>query len=243
MQIDYATVIPSALASMSLDWPEIPTMVGWGSILSDLGAVHASANELATLIEQGHGNTLQSEGISWMIIVRYGRCYASAAGRRATLDEADIAKRLPNDLASLHRGLIERRNATFAHAGDQCQHGMHVHLLEIDNEPQLIASPVFSAPGPIVDPQQARLIADLTAAIQPIASHEILDMTLPTTVSVLYRKPENAGGILTKHPTDLTGGVAYHPMLVGAEFLWRIGAIQVGVDRASPGLSVVVLTT
>jgi hypothetical protein len=143
-------------------------MVGWGSILTDLGAVHAAANELALLIERGHGNTLQSEGISWMIVVRYGRCYALAAGRRAKLDEDDIAKRLPNDLASLPRGLIERRNGTFAHAGDQCQHGMHVFLLEKDNEPQLIASPAFSAPGPIADPEQARRIADLTAAIRPI---------------------------------------------------------------------------
>jgi hypothetical protein len=44
---------------------------------------------------------------------------------------------------------------------------MHVHLVEIHNAPRLIASPAFSAPGPIVDPDQARRIAELTDAIRP----------------------------------------------------------------------------
>jgi len=143
--------------------------VGWGSLLTDLGAVHAASLELAAMIEQGHGNTVQAEGISWMIVVRYGRCFAASGGRGGVkLDAPDIAKRLPATLSTLHSGLIDRRNATFAHAGDQCQHGMHVHLLGDDNGQQLIATPAFSAPGPSVDPAQARLIGYLTAAVGPI---------------------------------------------------------------------------
>ncbi|MBD8528315.1 hypothetical protein IFO71_21425 [Pseudoxanthomonas sp. CAU 1598] len=48
-----------------------------------------------------------------MIIVRYGRCFASSAGRGGVkLDPPDIAKRLASPLDTLHLGLIERRNAT-----------------------------------------------------------------------------------------------------------------------------------
>ena len=38
------------------------------------------------------------------------------------------------------------------------------------------------------------------------------------------------GAALALHPSELTGGMSYHPMLIGEEFLYKIGAMKLYVD-------------
>lgn len=59
-----------------------------------------------------------------------------------------------------------------------------------------------------------------------LPSMEILDFVFPTTLAYIQKKPENYGLALTKHPSDFTEGLQYHPMLVGVDFLHKIGAIS-----------------
>lgn len=59
-----------------------------------------------------------------------------------------------------------------------------------------------------------------------LPTREILDCTLPTTIAFVNEMPEAyEGAVLSKHWTELTGGVRYHPQLVGSDFLERSGAL------------------
>lgn len=60
-----------------------------------------------------------------------------------------------------------------------------------------------------------------------LPSMEILDFSLPTTYAKIYGKKEGIGGAITMHPSKLTGGMMYHPMLVGDEFLLKTGAARI----------------
>jgi len=59
-----------------------------------------------------------------------------------------------------------------------------------------------------------------------LPSMEILDFSLPTTYAKVNGIKEGIGGAITMHPSDLTGGMMYQPMLVGEEFLLKTGALK-----------------
>lgn len=54
---------------------------------------------------------------------------------------------------------------------------------------------------------------------------EIMDFSLPTTYAVLNKMEEEAGGLIATHADNLTGGMKYHPMLVGEDFLRKSGGL------------------
>jgi hypothetical protein len=55
---------------------------------------------------------------------------------------------------------------------------------------------------------------------------EIVDFSLPTTYAVVNRDQQGVGAIIANHPDSLVRGLKYHPMLVGVDFLRRIGALK-----------------
>lgn len=59
-----------------------------------------------------------------------------------------------------------------------------------------------------------------------LPSMEILDFSLGTTISKVYGLESCKGAVLTMHPSLLTDGLMYRPMLVGEEFLIRTGAMK-----------------
>lgn len=54
---------------------------------------------------------------------------------------------------------------------------------------------------------------------------EIIDMSLPTSYAVINNEDEGIGGVIAQHPDELTGGMKYHPMLVGEDFLRQCGGL------------------
>ncbi|WP_313025550.1 hypothetical protein [Pseudomonas lopnurensis] len=54
---------------------------------------------------------------------------------------------------------------------------------------------------------------------------EILDFTLPTTFAMLSKTKEGYGSVLSGHADRLLNDVSYHPMLLGEDYLRRIGAL------------------
>lgn len=54
---------------------------------------------------------------------------------------------------------------------------------------------------------------------------EIMDFTLPTTYAVVNKTKEGLGSVLTGHADHLLNGLRYHPMLLGEDYLRRIGAL------------------
>lgn len=66
-----------------------------------------------------------------------------------------------------------------------------------------------------LDVSSANLHAWLT-----LPSMEIIDMIFPTSYGVINnKKPSELGGVIIKHASELTGGMSYHPMIIGTEFL------------------------
>ena len=59
-----------------------------------------------------------------------------------------------------------------------------------------------------------------------LPSMELLDFSLPTTYAKVNNIEEGKGGVIAMHPSDLTGGMMYQPMLVGEEFLSKSGAMR-----------------
>jgi hypothetical protein len=54
---------------------------------------------------------------------------------------------------------------------------------------------------------------------------EIMDFSLPTSYAILNETEEGIGGLIATHADSLTGGLKYHPMLVGDDFLRKVGAL------------------
>ena len=54
---------------------------------------------------------------------------------------------------------------------------------------------------------------------------EILDFTLPTTYAVINKTKEGYGEVLAGHADHLLENVRYRPMLLGEDYLRRIGAL------------------
>ena len=57
-----------------------------------------------------------------------------------------------------------------------------------------------------------------------LPSMELLDLSLATSVAFAQKMPEGVGRVLAKHANDVTD-MAYKPMLLGDDFLRRIGAL------------------
>lgn len=79
---------------------------------------------------------------------------------------------------------------------------------------------IEGAPGPSIS-----LHAWLTLPIM-----EILDFSFPTTYAVKNKLDQGVGSVIATHPSDLSGDMMYHPMLVGYEFLQKIGAMNMYVS-------------
>jgi hypothetical protein len=58
-----------------------------------------------------------------------------------------------------------------------------------------------------------------------LPSMEILDFTLMTTIGWDTPSRTGVGGVIAGHPAELQKWLVYHPMLVGIDFLTKIGAI------------------
>lgn len=54
---------------------------------------------------------------------------------------------------------------------------------------------------------------------------EIMDFSLPTSYAILNKMEEGIGGLIATHPDTLIGGMKYHPMLVGEDFLRKSGGL------------------
>ncbi|WP_051206357.1 hypothetical protein [Oceanospirillum maris] len=54
---------------------------------------------------------------------------------------------------------------------------------------------------------------------------EIMDFSLPTSYAILNDMKEGVGGLIATHADSLTGGMKYHPMLVGEDFLRKSGGL------------------
>jgi hypothetical protein len=58
-----------------------------------------------------------------------------------------------------------------------------------------------------------------------LPTHELLDCTLATTKAIADGKPDNIGLVMAKHWSGFTGGLRYHPMVVGHHFLEEAGIV------------------
>lgn len=56
-----------------------------------------------------------------------------------------------------------------------------------------------------------------------LSSFEIVDITISTSIAIVNGTQEGVGCMLAKHWRTLTGGVEYHPQLVGEQYLERTG--------------------
>lgn len=55
-------------------------------------------------------------------------------------------------------------------------------------------------------------------------SMEILDFSIASTYAIAKGTNEGIGSVIANHPDDLSGGLKYVPMIIGDEFLYKIGA-------------------
>lgn len=54
---------------------------------------------------------------------------------------------------------------------------------------------------------------------------ELIDFTVNSTIDEYNKRDSINVSVLAKHPEDLTGGLKYHPVLVGKEFLVSLGIL------------------
>jgi hypothetical protein len=59
-----------------------------------------------------------------------------------------------------------------------------------------------------------------------LPSMEILDYTLQTTYGRVNNDPRLIGNVIAQHPNDFTKSMSFHPMIIGEEFMQKIGAMQ-----------------
>lgn len=60
-----------------------------------------------------------------------------------------------------------------------------------------------------------------------LPSMEIIDLSLATSIAVIHRNEEGLGGVVASHADELEHGLRYHPMLLGADYLEKIGALEI----------------
>jgi hypothetical protein len=58
---------------------------------------------------------------------------------------------------------------------------------------------------------------------------EILDFVFPSSYAVYNNIAQGRGQVIAEHGDSLPPSISFHPMLVGPEFLFRIGAVRVAI--------------
>ncbi len=175
MQINYSPIVAASRASEYLNSRLGDRLASLSGIKVDLRIVQESANAIRTLLERQPVEKFLIESLTWHVVLRYARCFDSDSdGRKASLS-LDHIKGLSQELQTLHAGIIDRRMKTFAHAGEHCKHRTIVHLMPPakDGSTRLELSCDIEAPGPIVDPEQAVLIARLASELMKITDRRI----------------------------------------------------------------------
>lgn len=169
MQYSMNLILPESLASIYHNSAPAKQLVGLFGVSLDLEKVALTADKLgAYLNEPGPFDQEIAESYSWHIVVRYARCFMSDAGRSASLNRRDVERLNDAGFLTLHDGLIDRRNKTFAHAGEHCSDRLVIHLMADGVEgPKFAATPHIEGPGPIADPEQPAVIAQLARALIP----------------------------------------------------------------------------
>ena len=93
------------------DTPLSKRLSGLTQIMDDLNHAH----ELMSMISKIDNDEVAYS--LWMsAIVTYGKCFATASGRRSKLEETHVTRVDPGAL-DFHKSIIEMRNEYFAHAG------------------------------------------------------------------------------------------------------------------------------
>ena len=179
MQINYADLVHNSVASRYWETSLGARFASLNGIKLDIQIVRDVARRLRQEIEtHGTADRLLLESFTWHIVLRYARCFDSTSeGRRANLAK-DHLRGFPEDLLTLHAGLLDRRDKTFAHAGEHCSYRAIVHLMPpADAEHAHIhITTDLEAPGPIVDPGQADLIIGLCDRLEPVVAQLISDV-------------------------------------------------------------------
>lgn len=101
--------------------------------------------------------------------------------------------------------------------------GIDGHYMYKQTEESLFSMLENGAEGPSVS-----LHAWLT-----LPSMEILDFSIATSYGRVNGIKDMMGAALALHPSELTGGMSYHPMIVGEDFLLKIGAMKLYVNIGS----------
>lgn len=93
---------------------------------------------------------------------------------------------------------------------------------------------VHHPPHDIFKTEESQLISMLEKGLESFAlnmhawltlpSMEILDFSLSTTLALHYGWKEGHGRVITGMSDELKHGLRYHPMLIGNDFLRKIGA-------------------
>jgi len=58
-----------------------------------------------------------------------------------------------------------------------------------------------------------------------LPSMEILDFSFLTSYAVIMKIKESSGGLIAEHADELKHGMMYHPMLIGDDFVKRVGVL------------------
>jgi len=92
----------SIATNLASDIPDIPDIQGGNN-----GYIFDSYNESALI----------RKALYTSLVITYGKCFASANGRRLKLDKSAVFNKETDDLKLLHEQLIEVRNEYIAHGG------------------------------------------------------------------------------------------------------------------------------
>lgn len=105
------------------DTPLSKRLSGLSQIMHDLN----HAKELMTLADRVEDSNIAYS--LWMsAIVTYGKCFASAEGRRVKLEREHV-KRFNSEAIDYHDALIAQRNEYFAHAGENAYETANVGVI------------------------------------------------------------------------------------------------------------------
>lgn len=170
MQRNDAAILPDSLASIYHDTHKARARASWWSIARELKLIRELAERLhGELTENGSGDPMLLESLTWHLVLRYGRCFDSgAAGRTTALGQQNVLALGNAAFTQIHLGLIHRRHNTFAHPGGDCSCRVSVHLVENKAGPLLIPTPDEEGPAAIHDPGTAELICALCEALQEV---------------------------------------------------------------------------
>ncbi len=167
MQVNYAGIVPSSLASEYDDTPIAKSLASWLSIRAELDRLLPIAYAIQSLLSSdGRMDQLHLESLTWHFVLRYSRCFETGIQGRSTALGIEMVRNLGvADFVTLHDGLLHRRNFTFAHPGSDCPCRLVLHLVEANGKQTFVATLDEEAPGPIADLEQADLIIDLLRAL------------------------------------------------------------------------------